>query len=158
MTQMITIAPVRKSVVVKAPQQKAFDVFTAGVDRWWPKTHGIGASPLLSVVIEPRRGGRWFGKYEDGSEIPNGHVLAWEPPARVVFSWEINSQWKPDSTIASEVEIRFVAEGPSATRVELEHRKFEVLGQEGGQKMRGDVDGGWVRMLELFKAEAEGEV
>jgi uncharacterized protein YndB with AHSA1/START domain len=156
MTQMITIAPVRKSVLVKAPQQKAFDVFTAGVDRWWPKTHGIGSSPLLSVVIEPHKGGRWFGKYEDGSEIPNGHVLAWEPPGRVLFSWEINSQWKADSSIGSEVEIRFIAEGPDATRVELEHRKFEVLGKEGGEKMRKDVDGGWVGMLELFRKAAEG--
>jgi uncharacterized protein YndB with AHSA1/START domain len=155
MTQMIAIAPVRKSVLVKAPQQKAFDVFTAGVDRWWPKTHGIGTSPLLQVVIEPYNGGRWFGKYGDGSEIPNGHVLVWEPPGRVVFSWEINSQWKADSSIASEVEIRFVAEGPASTRVELEHRKFEVLGKEDGEKMRSDVDGGWVGLLELFKNAAE---
>jgi uncharacterized protein YndB with AHSA1/START domain len=155
---MIAIAPVRKSVVVKAPQQKAFEVFTAGVDRWWPKTHGIGTSPLVSVVIEPHKGGRWYGRYADGADIPNGHVLVWEPPGRVVFSWEINSQWKPDSSIASEVEIRFIAEGSGATRVELEHRKFEVLGREGGEKMRGQVDGGWVGMLELFRNEAERAV
>jgi uncharacterized protein YndB with AHSA1/START domain len=156
MTRTIVIAPVRKSVLVNVPRQKAFDVFTGGVDRWWPKTHGIGSSRLVEVIIEPYRGGRWFGRHEDGSEVSNGHVLAWEPPGRVVFSWEINSQWKPDTSVASEVEVRFIAEG-AATRVELEHRKFEVLGQEGGEKMRKDVDGGWTGILDLFKKTAETE-
>jgi len=70
------------------------------------------------------------------------------------MTWDINSQWKPDTTVSSEVEVQFIADG-SATRVELEHRKFERLGAEGGEKMRKDVDGGWPGLLELFKKEAE---
>lgn len=155
MTPTISIAPVRKSVRVKAPREKAFEVFTDGVDRWWPKSHSIGTSALKQVIIEPFKGGRWYGKHEDGSEGVNGHVLAWEPPGRVVFSWEINSQWKADSTVTSEVEVLFVAEGPSTTRVELEHRKFEALGLEGGEKMRKDVDGGWTGILDLFRQSVE---
>ncbi len=155
MTRTLVIAPVRKSLRVNAPQARAFEVFTAGIDRWWPKTHGIGTSPLLQAVIEPFQGGRWYGRHEDGSEVTSGHVLAWEPPARVMFSWEINAQWKPDSAVASEIEIHFIAEGPSVTRVELEHRGFEALGEEGGEKMRKDVDGGWPGLLELFRQAAE---
>jgi uncharacterized protein YndB with AHSA1/START domain len=154
MDRTITIAPVRKSVRVNAPQARAFEVFTAGIDRWWPKSHGIGSAPLTQSVIEPFRGGRWYTKHEDGSEATVGHVLVWEPPSRFLFSWEINPNWKPDSSIASEVEVRFVADG-TATLVELEHRKFEVMGEEGGTKMRKDVDGGWPGILEMFRKAAE---
>ena len=151
----ITIAPVRKSIVVKAPQARAFEVFTTGIDRWWPKAHNLGTSPIVECFIEPRVGGRWYSKHEDGSEVATGHVLAWEPPSRVVISWEVNTSWKADSTITSEIETRFIAEGPHSTRVELEHRNFESLGQEGGQKMRDQVDGGWPSLMELFRAAAE---
>ena len=82
-------------------------------------------------------------------------MRVWEPPRRIVFSWEINASWKPDSTIASEVEVIFIAEGPDTTRVELEHRDFEVMGAEGGEKMRNDVSNGWPRILELCAKEAE---
>jgi hypothetical protein len=71
------------------------------------------------------------------------------------MSWDINSQWKADATVSSEVEVRFLADGPNATLVELEHRKFEQMGDEAGEKMRKDVDGGWPRILELFRNEAE---
>ncbi|MBV8976694.1 MAG: SRPBCC family protein [Alphaproteobacteria bacterium] len=155
MDRTIAIAPVRKSLVVQAPQKRAFDVFTAKIDRWWPKTHHVGSAPVRLSAIEPFKGGRWYTTHEDGSEAVTGHVLVWEPPARVVFSWEINSQWKPDSTVASEVEVRFLAESERVTRVELEHRNFEVLGREGGEKMRSDVSGGWPTILELFKQVAE---
>ena len=84
-----------------------------------------------------------------------GHFQVWEPPHRVVFSWEISASWKPDPSVASEVEVRFIAEGPNVTRVELEHRKFEALGQEAGEGMRGQVNGGWPGLLELFKTQAE---
>ncbi len=155
MTKTIDIAPVQKSVTVNAAQAHAFDVFVNGIDRWWPKTHGIGSAPIVRQIIEPRPGGRWYSTHEDGSEAISGHVLAWEPPHRVVFSWEISAQWKPDPAVASEVEVRFIAESPTRTRVELEHRKFEALGEPGGATMRGAVDGGWPGILELFKSEAE---
>lgn len=155
MTATITIAPVRKSIRVDASQAHAFEVFTAGLGRWWPRNAKIGNAPLKTAMMEPRLGGRWYELGEDGSQTDVGRVLVWEPPQRFVISWDINGNWKPDLTVGSEVEVRFIAEGPHATLVELEHRKFERMGAEGGAKMRKDVDGGWPRMLEHFKREAE---
>jgi len=152
----IAIAPVKKSLTVKTPQARAFDVFFNGIDRWWPREHHLGATPLVKSIIEPRLGGRWYSKHEDGSETVTGHMKVWEPPSRVIFSWEINAQWKPDSSVGSEVEVRFIAVDANTTRVELEHRNFESLGEEGGTKMRNNVDGGWPGILDLFKQAAEG--
>jgi uncharacterized protein YndB with AHSA1/START domain len=157
MSKTIQIAPVIKSIIVNAAQARAFDVFTNGLDRWWPKAHSIGEAPIKRSIIEPRLGGRWFTQHEDGSEAVIGRMLVWEPPGRIVFSWDINAQWKPDTTVGSEVEVRFVAESPTRTRVELEHRKFESLGEEDGTRMRSGVDGGWPGILELFKAQAEAD-
>jgi uncharacterized protein YndB with AHSA1/START domain len=155
MTRMITIAPVRKSLRVKASRAHAFEVFTSGLGRWWPRNHSIGPAPVKTVVMETRLGGRWYELGEDGSQTSVGKILPWEPPHRFVVSWDINSQWKPDVTVGSEVEVKFVADGPDATLVELEHRKFEQMGAEAGEKIRRDVDGGWPGMLEHFRREAE---
>ncbi len=155
MSQVITIAPVRKTIRVNTSAARAFEVFTAGLDRWWPRDHGIGKKPMKAVVMETRLGGRWYELSEDGSRADVGRIVVWEPPQRFVMTWDINSQWKPDTTVGSEVEVRFIAEGANATRVELEHRKFEALGAQGGEKMRKDVDGGWPGMLERFKAHVE---
>ncbi|MHB1207410.1 MAG: SRPBCC family protein, partial [Rhodospirillaceae bacterium] len=135
-------------------QIHAFEVFTSGLARWWPKGHSIAKTPMKAMMLEPRLGGRWYEKSEDGTETLVGKVLAWEPPARFVISWNIDSQWKPDAAIASEVEVRFIPDG-AGTRVELEHRKFEVMGEEGGAKMRKDVDGGWPGLLEIYRKNAE---
>lgn len=156
MTKPFAIAPVRKFLLVNATQSHAFDVFTNRLDSWWPKGHGIGSTPLKQSFIEPRKGGRWYTTHEDGSEVVVGHMKVWEPPHRIVFSWEVSANWKPDPSVASEVEITFIAEGARTTRVELEHRNFEALGQVDGAKMRGSVDGGWPGLLELFKKQAEG--
>ena len=144
MSTTIQIAPVRKSVVVDATPAEAFDTFTAGIDRWWPKSHGIGAAPLVESVIEPRVGGRWYTKHADGSEAVVGHVSIWQPGERFVVSWEISADWKPDARVAlaSEVEVRFTAEAAARTRVDLEHRNFERMGQQPGEKMRNGVDNG----------------
>jgi uncharacterized protein YndB with AHSA1/START domain len=155
MIATVVIAPVRKSIRVKANQAHAFDVFTAGLERWWPRTHTIGNPPMKMAVMEPRLGGRWYELSEDGSQADVGKVMVWEPPQRFVISWDLNSQWKPDTTVSSEVEVRFIAEGPNATLVELEHRKFERMGAEAGASMRKDVDGGWPRILEYFRQAAE---
>ncbi len=155
MNKTVTIAPVRKSVRVKASQTHAFEVFTAGLDRWWPRRASIGAAPMKAMMIEPRLGGRWYEVGEDGSQAAVGRILLWDPPNRFVVSWDINSKWKPDTTVGSEVEVRFTVEGPEATLVELEHRKFEQLGAEAGDSMRKDVDGGWPGILESFRAAAE---
>jgi hypothetical protein len=157
MTKTVTIAPVRRTVTVNVSQARAFEVFTARIDAWWPKTHHTGAAPLKFSAIEPRVGGRWYTVHEDGSENTTGTVSVWDPPNRLVHSWDINAMWKPDATVASEVEVRFVAEGPNRTRVELEHRNFERLGADGGAKMREAVDsgGGWGAILELYRQNAE---
>jgi uncharacterized protein YndB with AHSA1/START domain len=155
MTVTITIAPVRKSIRVNASPAHAFEVFTSGLGRWWPRNHGIGKTPMKAAVMETRAGGRWYELAEDGSQTTVGKIIAWEPPRRFVMSWDINSQWKPDATVCSEVEVRFIPDGANATRVELEHRKFEQMGAQAGESMRKDVDGGWPGLLELFKQEAE---
>lgn len=156
MSKTISIAPVHKSIVVEAPAQHAFEVFTAGIDRWWPKTHGIGEAPIVKSVIEPGVGGRWYTTHTDGKDAVIGHFTVWEPCQRFVLTWEINSSWKPDARVAfaSEVEVRFVAESATRTRLELEHRNFERMGAEDGAKMRAAVEGGWVALIALFAAAA----
>jgi uncharacterized protein YndB with AHSA1/START domain len=157
MTATVTIAPVRKSIRVNASQARAFDVFTSGLGRWWPRDHGIGKLPLKSAVMETRLGGRWYEVAQDGSQTNVGKIIVWDPPKRFVMTWDINSQWKPDTTVSSEVEVRFIADGANATRVELEHHKFEQMGAEAGESMRKDVDGGWPGLLEKFKQHAEAQ-
>ncbi len=155
MTIAVMIAPVRKSIRVNASPTRAFDVFTSGLGRWWPRDKGIGKMPMKAAVMEPRLGGRWYELAEDGTETNVGKIIVWEPPHRFVMTWDINSQWKPDTTIGSEIEVKFIPDGANATRVELEHRKFEQMGAEQGETMRNAVDGGWPGMLEQFKTEAE---
>jgi hypothetical protein len=160
MNRTIQIAPVRKSVVVDATPDEAFETFTGGIDRWWPKSHHIGSAPVLESVIEPRVGGRWYTKHEDGSEAVVGHVSVWEPGRRFVVSWEIGGDWKPDSRISftSEVEVRFSAEGAERTRVDLEHRNFERMGQEPGESMRNGVDNGWPAILAQYASACGGKI
>ncbi len=146
----ITPAPIRKTFTVRAGQEKAFAVFTEGFDRWWPKTHTIGEAPLKRAVLEPRRGGRWYGLSEAGVEDEWGEVLAWEPPARLVLAWRINGQWKCDPTVHTEVEVRFEDLGDGTTRVEFEHRMLENLGVGGDQAAQA-MDSGWGVILDRFK-------
>jgi uncharacterized protein YndB with AHSA1/START domain len=155
MNEAAAIAAVHKSVRVKAPIQRAFDVFTTGLMRWWPLDHGIGKKPIAKVLIEPRLGGRWLEISEDGTETPVATITLWEPPHRLVMLWQINAQWKPDTAMKSEVDVRFIADGPDATLIELVHHKFETMGAEAGASMRKDVDGGWPGLLQRFIAEAE---
>jgi uncharacterized protein YndB with AHSA1/START domain len=154
MTTTIRIAPVRKSLVVKATPARAFEVFTTKIDSWWPKSHGIGASPVQESVIEPFVGGRWYTRCEDGSEVVVGHVRVWQPGVQLVVTWEINAGWKSDARVAfaSEVDVRFLPEAESGTRVELEHRDFERMGAAEGETMRNAVDNGWPGILQLFAA------
>jgi uncharacterized protein YndB with AHSA1/START domain len=141
---------VTKSVTVKAGQQHAFKVFTAGFTTWWPSTHHIGKADMAEAVLEQREGGRWYERGVDGSECDWGTVLVYDPPNRVVVSWHLNGEWAydPDPAKASEVEIRFVAEGPDVTRVELEHRHLERHGGDWEAVARGvSGDGGWAGIL-----------
>lgn len=151
MNRTIQIAPVRKSVVVDATPAEAFEFFTGKIDRWWPKEHTIGATPLVESIIEPFVGGRWYSRHQGGEESVVGHVVVWQPGARFVVTWEISGEWKSDPRAAftSEVEVRFIAESPARTRVELEHRNFERM-ESGGETMRDGVNNGWPGILELY--------
>jgi uncharacterized protein YndB with AHSA1/START domain len=148
--------PVRKSVVVKASVDRAFQAFTEGFDTWWPRTHHIGKAPLKKAIVEGRAGGRCYSEQTDGTECDWGSILMWEPPHRLVIAWQINSKWgyEPDLEKSSEVEVRFTAESDGSTRVDLEHRHFERHG-EGWESMRSNVDspGGWGTLLDLYAAQ-----
>ena len=128
---------VEKSVTVRAAPSVAWQVFTEGIGSWWPlATHKIGKAKAVDAVIEPRVGGRWYERGDDGSTCDWGCVLVWEPPSRLVLSWDVNADWQHDPTLKSEVEVRFIAEGRDATRVKLEHRHLDRYGPHREQ-MRG---------------------
>lgn len=152
----IAPAPVRKTLTLACAPEKAFQVFTDGFDRWWPRGDHIGKAEMARAVIEPRTGGRWYEAGVDGSECQWGEVLVWEPPARLVLAWRINAQWTYDPDAFSEVEVTFTALPEGGTRMDFEHRKIEGLGANA-QQMRDGVDGpqGWGALLEGFKAAAE---
>ena len=151
----IQIEPVRKSIRVRAPLEVSFDVFTNGLARWWPKDHGIAKKPIETMVLEPRLGGRWIEISSDGTRTPVATIIRWEPPRRFTLIWQINSQWLPDETMRSEVDIRFAADGPDTTVVDLLHHKFETMGPEAGVKMHDAVARGWPGLMERFAREAE---
>ena len=154
MSERIAIAPVRKTIRVNAPIGHAFEVFTSGLTRWWPHDHGVGKKPIAKVLMQPRLGGHWLEIAEDGTETYVATIALWEPPHRFVMIWQVNAQWKPDLAMKSEVDVRFSADGPEVTNVELVHHKFETMGAEAGASMRKDVDGGWPGLLERFAQEA----
>jgi uncharacterized protein YndB with AHSA1/START domain len=153
-SQLIQPAPIRKTLEVRAPCARAFEIFTDGFDLWWPRSHTIGKSPLKRAVIEPRPGGRWYGVGEDGSQDNWGEVLAWEPPHRLLLAWRINPRWTYDPAVHTEVEVRFAEIGEGRTRVDFEHRKLEGLGV-GAAEMSETLGGGWPGILESFKTAAE---
>jgi uncharacterized protein YndB with AHSA1/START domain len=157
MTTQTADTTARASVMVDAPQERAFAVFTDGIDTWWPREHTIGEAELKEMVLEPKLGGRAYGIGVDGSESDWGRVLAFDRPNRVVVSWDITLHWKHELNHAktSEFEVRFIPEGPDRTRVELEHRHLERHG-DGWEAMRDAVGSpnGWQGGLELFAAAA----
>jgi uncharacterized protein YndB with AHSA1/START domain len=146
---------VRSSVVVDAPAERAFSVFTDDIGSWWNPDHHILEGQLAEMVFEPREGGHVYDRGVDGSECRWARVLAFEPPERFVISWDINLEWKLETDLdkTSEVEVRFIPEGPDRTRVELEHRNLDRHG-DGWEGMAGAVGspGGWQGGLELFAA------
>jgi uncharacterized protein YndB with AHSA1/START domain len=154
MTQAPAVV-VRRQIVVDAPVERAFRVFTDQFGAFKPPEHNLLAVPIAETVFEPRVGGHIYDRGTDGSECRWARVLAYEPPQRVVFSWDIGPTWQveadPDRT--SEVEVTFVAEGPERTRVELEHRHLDRHGP-GWEAVSGGVghDQGWPLYLERYAA------
>ena len=145
----------RHSVVVEVPQERAFRVFVEQFDRIKPREHNMLGSDIAESVFEPRAGGRVYDRGVDGSECQWAHVLAYEPPERLVFTWDIGPRWQieSDPEHASEVEVRFLAETPDRTRVELEHRHLDRHG-EGWEGLREGVGGGdgWPLYLRRYAA------
>ena len=151
-------ATVRHSVTVKASVERAFQVFTAEFDSWWPRSHHIGKSPMTKAIIEPFVGGRCYSEQEDGTDCPWGQVTAWEPPSRFIFLWQVTHEWgfEPDLSKCSEVEIRFSPVGDGSTRVDLEHRHFERHGAGAATlKTAVEAPNGWSGLLAMYAARVE---
>jgi uncharacterized protein YndB with AHSA1/START domain len=154
-----TIPAIQGKVTVNAPIERAFRIFTESFTTWWPADYHIGEADMAEAIIEPREGGRWYERGVDGSECDWGHVLAWEPPHRLVVTWQINGQWQydPDPEHASEIEVRFTPEGSDQTTVELEHRLLHRL--VGGEAIRDSISGGggWGALLAQYAKVVENE-
>ena len=161
-TQQTSIDPnsVQKAVSVQAPPAVAWRVFTEQMGSWWPlANYKIGKANAEDAVIEPHVGGRWYERGDDGSTCDWGVVLSWEPPSRLVLSWDISADWQPDPTLKTEIEVRFIPVGKDGTRVELEHRLLDRYGARRDEMRRiFDTEGDWGRLLQLFaRAAAEFE-
>lgn len=141
------------AITVQLPPERAFVRFTEQMTDWWPPEYTWAQQKLAAIAIEPAEGGRCFERGPHGFSCDWGRVLACEPPARLVFTWQISPQRvpQPDPERVSEVEVRFTAEGDGATRVELEHGRFERHG-EGADGYRAAMDSpqGWPLLLERF--------
>ena len=146
---------VRRQVVVEAPIDRAFDVFTERFGDFKPKEHNLLGAEIVETRFEPRVGGHIYDRGVDGSECRWARILAYEPPDRVVFSWDISPRWQieTDPDRSSEVEVRFTAETPQRTRVELEHRHLDRHGP-GWESVRDGVahDAGWPLYLDRYAA------
>jgi uncharacterized protein YndB with AHSA1/START domain len=157
MTTQASDTATRHSIVVEAPIERAFSVFTDGFGTFKPREHNMLQVEIAETVFETHVGGNIYDRGVDGSECRWARVLAYEPPDRVVFSWDISPQWQIETDLdkTSEVEVRFIAEASDRTRVELEHRNLDRHGP-GWEAERDGVagDGGWPLYLERFAEQA----
>lgn len=154
MAQRIQPAAIVRTVEVKAPVDRAFDVFASRMGEWWHKEHSIAqGTTQKDVIVEPRPGGRWYELGMDGSEHPWGHVIDYDPPRRLLLAWQLNRDFAFDPALVTEVEVRFepTSEG---TRVHFEHRNLERMGKGAAEQLEA-MDGGWGMLLDLFRKEAE---
>jgi uncharacterized protein YndB with AHSA1/START domain len=145
------IEPIHKTLAVGCSPERAFEVFTREIGSWWPLgSYSIGGDTITEVVFEEHVGGRIFERHEDGGEGDWGRVLAWDPPTRFAMTWHPGG----DPAKATELEVRFAAEG-DGTRVDLEHRGWEILA-ERAQESRNGYDGGWGDVLGYYTRHLEG--
>jgi|SRR5829696_2062629 len=154
-----TIPAVRRTITVAAPVEHTFRTFTESFTTWWPAGYHIGKAEYAEAVIEPREGGRWFERGVDDSECDWGRVLVWDPPGRLVLTWQINGRWQydPDPARASEIEVRFTAVDAGRTRVDLEHRLLERLVDGAAMHESISAEGGWGTLLQTFAAKLAGD-
>ncbi len=159
MSTAVSETAVHASIVVDAPAERAFEVFTADIASWWSPDHHLLQGELATMIFDPRVGGHVYDVGVDGSECRWARVLAYEPPQRLVISWDISPAWRleTDPERTSEVEVRFLPQGPERTLVELEHRNLDRHG-EGWEGVRGAVGspGGWPGGLERLAARLRG--
>ena len=150
---------VTKSINVQAAQDIAWRVFTEKMGAWWPLAYyKIGKANAIDAVIEPYQGGRWYECGDDGSTCDWGTVLVWEPFSRLVLSWDISADFQYDPNLKTELELRFIPEGQSSTRVELEHRHLDRYGARRDEMRRiYDTEGDWGRLLQSFARAAEAQ-
>ena len=145
------IDPIRLAFDVECPAERAFEVWTARISRWWPADHTVTGEGGLTVVLEGRPGGRIFERTTAGVEHDWGEVTIWEPPTRLGYLWHL----RRDRADATEVEIRFVGLDPARTRVEIEHRGWERLGADG-ETWRDRNYGGWSTLLPHYVVAVDG--
>jgi uncharacterized protein YndB with AHSA1/START domain len=141
---------------VEAPPQVAWQVFTEEMGTWWPlAVYKIGKANAVDAIIEPRVGGRWYERGDDGSTCDWGRVLAWEPHSRLVLTWDINADFQYDPALQTEIEVRFIAEGGAGTRVEFEHRRLDRYGDRRDEMRKiFDETGDWGKLLASFAQTA----
>ena len=147
--QRIVPAPIRHRLRIKTNQERAFDIFAAGMGSWWMKSHTLQPSGQRDVVIEPRDGGRWYDVGEDGTEMEWGRVISWQRPDRLVLAWQLNAEWTYDPDFETVVEVNFTPDGDHVI-VDFEHRDLERFGEKAAE-VRGSydsgMDGGWRALL-----------
>lgn len=146
---------VRKDLMIKASQRRAFQAFTE-MDLWWPRSHHIGKAEMKEPVLETKPGGRWYEIGVDGTECNWGKVLVWNPPHKIVLAWQITAEWKYDPNFLTEVEANFIEKGPNLTSFTLEHRNIEKFGTKAQEMWSAfDSEEGWTGMLKSFTTIAE---
>jgi uncharacterized protein YndB with AHSA1/START domain len=136
---------IKKEVVVEASQETCFEVFSRKMDLWWPRSHHVGKSPLVEMVLEPKAGGRWYSTHEDGEQCSVGYVQDFEPHSRLVLVWQLNGEFQLDPELHTEVELAFIADQPQRTIVKFEHRGVEKLG-----KAVEGMNQGWGMIMDLY--------
>ena len=145
---------VHAGITVPIAPDAAFAQFTAGIDSWWPREgYSIGPAPLHQAVLEAQTGGRWFERGADDSEHVWGQVLHWQPPERVVLTWQISAEWSSDPTLATEVDVRFTDLRDGRTRIHLEHRHLDRYGDRHADLLAAySSPDGWQGLLGAYAA------
>ena len=150
-------APIRKSLVVKADVNRAFEVFVSRMHEWSPAVQSLLGS-RKDIVVEPRAGGRWYEIAESGAQADWGKVIAWEPPHRLVLAWQLDADFSYDPDLVTEFEARFVAEDARHTRIEFEHRNLDRFGARAAETAASlGSDGGWSGSFALYAELIERE-
>jgi hypothetical protein len=154
-----TVEPVTREIVVECDPQRAFDLFTAEMTSWWPAEHHIGSAPIAEIVIEPKAGGRWYTRHEDGTETNTGFVTLYDrpgqesEPGRFSVTWQVGPDWKYHPELATTVDVRFTEEEPGRTRIALEHRDLENFGEHAEQmKNVFEAPDAWTTTLARYTA------